>query len=218
MSEKNLSEMSLEELDTAEALHAAAKLLAADGWIVMRREDSRISLNYGYTAAKTAFVQEHTNTAKHISALLDCLTSKDTKEGYQMLLTLEAISDESNVLYPYTQQFADLRESKQYVIRVRGFRLLCKQAKWDTDGVLDKNIDRALAILHDPKPTAVRMALAALPDVLPYKPELWDTIQTAVQEIRYTQYKDSMQGLILKDMQRLFQKGETRLDGHDTDC
>lgn len=138
-----------------------------------------------------------------VHTLLSRLTSKYAKDGYQALLKLEAISDETGALYPYTQQFADLVANELYVMRVRGFPLFCKQARWDVDFNLDENIDHTLAILRDPKPTAVRMALAALLDVLPYKPELRETIINAAQSIRYAQYKDSMQGLIFKDVQRL---------------
>ena len=35
-----------------------------------------------------------------------------------------------------------------------------------------KNIDEALLILKDEKPTAVRQALAALAEIVTYKPEL----------------------------------------------
>lgn len=110
--------------------------------------------------------------AATVCALLKRLTPKGTKDGYQALLELEAISDSTGALYPYTQQFADMALSGLYAVRVRGFRLLCRQAKWDVDFKLAEYMDRALAILHDSRPTVVRMALAALLEVLHYKPEL----------------------------------------------
>lgn len=62
------------------------------------------------------------------------------------------------------------------MINIRGFRLFCKQAKWDVDYILDQNIDSALSILSDAKPTAVRQALAALKEVILYKPDLRDAV------------------------------------------
>lgn len=107
-----------------------------------------------------------------LDLLLPMLTAKDTKQGYGAFLELERLSEESDDLYAYTEQFADMVSDRAWAVRCRGFRLFCKQARWDDDGVLDRCLDRALVILEDEKPTAVRQALAALLDVMPYKQEL----------------------------------------------
>ena len=107
-----------------------------------------------------------------LELLLSKLTAKDTKQGYGAFLELEHLSEESDDLYPYTERFAEMVSDRAWAVRCRGFRLFCKQARWDDDGVLDRCLDRALVILEDEKPTAVRQALAALLDVVPYKQEL----------------------------------------------
>lgn len=61
----------------------------------------------------------------------------------------------------------------------------------------------ALVILNDEKPTAVRQALAALGDVVPYKMELWDMIRERARDIDCSRYPDTMQGLIAGDIQTL---------------
>lgn len=147
-----------------------------------------------------------------IQALFNRMGQKDSKDGYAALLELERISDESGALYPYTERFADMSESGLYVQRVRGFRLFCKQAKWDIDGKIKRLMPRCLSLLNDPKPTAVRMALAALTEMLPYKPELGETVTEAAKNIDVFSYKDSMQGLILKDIQRIIDRA-AELDG-----
>ena len=106
-------------------------------------------------------------------------------------------------MYPFTEQFTEMVADKAWAIRCRGFRLFCKQARWDEDGVIDRCLDRALVILEDEKPTAVRQALAALLDVVPYKRELWPAIRQRVEAMDLTRYKDSMSPLIEKDIQRL---------------
>ena len=136
-------------------------------------------------------------------SLLAVLTQKDTKQAYGTLLELERISEETNDLYPFTEQFTEMVADKAWAIRCRGFRLFCKQARWDEDGVIDRCLDRALVILEDEKPTAVRQALAALLDVVPYKRELWPAIRQRVEAMDLTRYKDSMSPLIEKDIQRL---------------
>lgn len=62
---------------------------------------------------------------------------------------------------------------RDWAIRCRGFRLLCKQTRWDENGTINGCLERALTILESEKPTAVRRALAALPEAVPYKRELW---------------------------------------------
>ena len=138
-----------------------------------------------------------------LELLLSMLTAKDTKQGYGAFLELEHLSEESDDLYPYTERFAEMVSDRAWAVRCRGFRLFCKQARWDDDGVLDRCLERALAILEDEKPTAVRQALAALLDVVPYKRELWPVIRRRVEAMDLTRYKDSMAPLIQKDIQTL---------------
>ena len=135
--------------------------------------------------------------------MLSVLTVKDTKQGYGAFLELERLSEESDDLYPYTERFADMVSDRAWAVRCRGFRLFCKQARWDGDGIIDRCLDRTLAILEDEKPTAVRQALAALGDVVPYKKELWTIIRERVEAVDLSRYKDSMAPLIEKDIRRL---------------
>ena len=121
-----------------------------------------------------------------LDLLLPMLTAKDTKQGYGAFLELERLSEESDDLYAYTEQFADMVSDRAWAVRCRGFRLFCKQARWDDDGVLDRCLDRALVILEDEKPTAVRQALAALLDVVPYKQEVWPVIRQRVEAMDTT--------------------------------
>ena len=67
----------------------------------------------------------------------------------------------------------------------------------------DETIVQVLTILQDEKPTAVRQALAALQEVVRYKPALWEPIGKAVGSVDVYRYKDSMRSLLEKDMQAL---------------
>lgn len=138
-----------------------------------------------------------------VEELLVLLMDKDTQQAYGALQALEQISEQSDILYSYTRQFAAMVKSEQYMLRVRGFRLFCKQARWDKENVIDETIVQALTILQDEKPTAVRQALAALQEVVRYKPELWEPIGKAVGSVDVYRYKDSMRSLLEKDMQAL---------------
>ena len=138
-----------------------------------------------------------------LDILMSILTAKDTKQAYGAFLELERLSEETDDLYPYTERFAEMVSDQAWTVRCRGFRLFCKQARWDDAGIIDRNLDRALVILEDKKPTAVRQALAALLDVTPYKRELWPAIRQRVEAIDLMHYKDSMAPLIEKDVQKL---------------
>ena len=138
-----------------------------------------------------------------LDILLSTLTAKDTKQAYGALLELERLSEESDDLYPYTERFADMVSDRAWAVRCRSFRLFCKQARWDEGGVSDRHMDRALAILEDEKPTAVRQALTALLDVVPYKRALWPAIRARVEAMDLSRCKDSMEPLIRKDIQTL---------------
>lgn len=138
-----------------------------------------------------------------LNDMLSMLEDKDNSTAFEALKKLEEISEDENILYPYIDKFIEMIQSDKYVIRVRGFRLFCKQAKWDVDGIINKNIKATLTILNDPKPTAVRQALSALKSVVPYKRELNNLIKEKILAIDYYQYKDTMHSLIAKDIKEL---------------
>ncbi|MBA4700557.1 MAG: hypothetical protein H2212_14130 [Ruminococcus sp.] len=135
--------------------------------------------------------------------MLATLEDKDTSKAFEVLKELEKMSDDVNALYPYIDKFIEMIHSEKYVIRVRGFRLFCKQAKWDVDGVIDRNLEDALNILNDKKPTAVRQALAALKELVLYKKELNKLVKERALAIDYYRYKDTMHSLISKDIEAL---------------
>lgn len=135
--------------------------------------------------------------------LLLTLTDKDTKNAFAALKDLEKLSEKSDILYPHIQEFAGMIKSDKYVLRVRGFCLLCKQARWDKDNFINRNLAKLLTILSDEKPTAVRQALAALEEVVVYKPELHCTLRKALLSMDYLKYSDSMYPLIEKDIKKL---------------
>lgn len=73
-----------------------------------------------------------------VEDLLQALDRKDNTEAYQALLSLERLSSDSNVLYPYTEKFAEMTESDRNVVRVRGVRLFCSQANGDSGSMIDR--------------------------------------------------------------------------------
>lgn len=125
--------------------------------------------------------------------------------AYQLLKQLEIESAESNQYYNYFDDFINLLDSKSSFVRVRGFRLACAQAKWDIENKIEKNIDKLLEQLDDPKPTAIRQYLTALHIISLYKPKLNEPIKNKLETMDLSKFKDSMLPLIKKDIDELYQ-------------
>lgn len=140
-----------------------------------------------------------------LEEMLAALEEKDTARAYAVLKELEALSERSDILCPYAGHFAEMACDSRYVMRVRGFRLLCRQCRWEQCEDFPRLLESAMGILQDEKPTAVRQALAALTEVAQLRPELREMIRRFVLQMDCRGYKDSVQGLILKDRERLLE-------------
>lgn len=135
--------------------------------------------------------------------IISGLKNSNSKEAYELLLELEKQAAESDILYGYFDDFVKLTNDESSYVRIRGFRLVCAQAQWDTENKLGKNINALLCMLSDVKPIAVRQCLAALHSVVLYKPELTNSIIEQLQRLDLSKYKDSMAPLIEKDIEEL---------------
>ncbi len=145
-----------------------------------------------------------------ISNKIELLYEGDTKEAYAILQELETLSEKEDLLYSYINEFISMLNSEKYIIRVRGFRLLCKQAKWDKDNKIDRAIEEILNAISDEKPTAVRQALQYLEYMVPYKKNLNERMKQKVLSIDCSLFKDTMQPLIEKDIQSLVRQIEAQ--------
>ncbi|HIX71086.1 MAG TPA: hypothetical protein IAA27_10200 [Candidatus Enterococcus stercoravium] len=143
---------------------------------------------------------------ENILELLTTLTGSDNRQAYAALQDLEAISRKSDQLLAKIPVFAEMVTSKRSFVRVRGFRLLCQQAKWDQEGELDCLLPVALVILADSKPTVLRQALAALHEVVKAKPQLRQLIVQQTAAIDCSKFnQETMAPLIEKDIAELQQ-------------
>ena len=145
-----------------------------------------------------------------INAIKDIIYDKETSAAYKRFQELERLSEESNSLYSYFDEFLPMLNHDKYAVRVRAVRLLCKQAKWDSENKIDNNIDQILLSLDDEKPTAVAQALQFFGhSLLPYKKELANKIKDALLGMDYARFKqETMRPLIEKEVQKLLQQIE----------
>lgn len=135
--------------------------------------------------------------------MLAQLQSKNSTEAYQFLQLLERESEESDSLYGSLDDFLILLKDKSSLVRTRGFRLICAQARWDRDGWIGAHLEELLSTLDVEKATAVRQDLAALHQVVRFLPELGPQIGKKLDGIDLSKEKESMVPLLQRDIQEL---------------
>ncbi len=140
-----------------------------------------------------------------IKEKLENLYNEDNNIAYKTLLELETITAESNELYNYFSEVLKMLSNSKTFVRVRGFRLICCLAKWDTENKINTNIDMILSELEDEKGTSVRQCLEKLSLILMYKIELTDIIENKIKNLDLSKYKESMQSLIKKDIESILE-------------
>ena len=131
------------------------------------------------------------------------LTDKDDNKAYARTKEIAAASELSPECYSTLESFASLLTDKKSYIRTRAFILCCSQARWDSEGKLKQLLPELLALFHDTKPTVVRQCLAASKEIAVFRPELGEAINSELNQIDTSRYKDSMANLIRADIEEL---------------
>ena len=134
--------------------------------------------------------------------LIDGLMNHDDKIAYEYLKVLEEKSVCSSEVYSFFDNFAEMLESENSYIRTRGFLLIAANTKWDVDNKIDEIIDKLLECISDEKPITARQCTKSLPAIAKNKPNLRNVIKEALSCADLSKYKENMQSLILKDIQK----------------
>ena len=137
------------------------------------------------------------NVEDNFSLLFD----KNNNTAYKALQMLQKECEESDKVYCYMDQLADMIDSDNSYIRTRGLTLIAYNAKWDKDNKIDEIIDAYLKHIEDVKPITARQCIKLLPMIAKNKPELKCDIVYALQKADVSIYADSMQSLVYKDIQ-----------------
>lgn len=136
------------------------------------------------------------------------LTSKDVKDAYAFTQQIVEESRASDAWYPCFDRFAELLQYKNSLARNRAIAILAANARWDREGKFNALLDEFLSHVTDVKPITARQCVAALPEVAEAKPELIPRIRAALEQADLSEYPDSMQPLILKDIVAALQRIE----------
>ena len=136
------------------------------------------------------------------NALIDALTSNDAKAAYALLQQLEEQSEHDAGLYPLLGDFLEMLQDESSLVRARGFRLVVAQARWDSGNVIDSQMEKLFALLHDPKGTTARQFLQFSSVLLEAKPYLFSQVEDALKAIDLTRYPEG-RPLLARDAQKL---------------
>lgn len=137
----------------------------------------------------------------NIAETFELLADKNNNIAYKALQALQKECEESDQVYSYMDQLADMMESDNSYIRTRGLTLIAYNARRDIDHKIDEIIDEYLKHIKDVKPITARQCIKLLPMIAKNKPELKDDIVSALQKADISIYADSMQSLVKKDIQ-----------------
>nr|WP_044040169.1 hypothetical protein [Clostridium bornimense] len=137
-----------------------------------------------------------------IQSLVNGLMSSDDKQAYQCLKQLEIESNDSDIVYKFFETFVKMLDNVNSYIRTRGIILIAANAKWDIDYKIDEIIDKYLKHIMDDKPITARQCIKSLPLMVKYKPDLKEDVISALYKANPQKYKESMQPLVVKDIQK----------------
>lgn len=134
-----------------------------------------------------------------VPELVASLRAPDSKAAYGALKELTALSDRSDQVYPYFDDFAAMLDDPSSYVRTRGLTLLARNARWDRAGKLEGVLDAYLAHVTDEKPITARQCIQQLRYILDARPQLAPRVRAALEGADFSAYPDSMAPLLLRD-------------------
>lgn len=134
--------------------------------------------------------------------LVEGLKNSDNEHAYSCLEQLEDESRRSAAVYSYFDAFAEMLEHPNSYIRARAIILIAANARWDARNRIDEVIDLYVKHVQDDSPITARQCIKALPSIVEYKPDLGAYVVNALYNADLMRYKESMQPLIARDIQK----------------
>ena len=145
-----------------------------------------------------------------IEAQIEELKNKDQKTAYQALKHLLAISETRAEVSYYFDRFVALLQDPQSYVRTRGLLLIGANARWVEEKTCAAALPFCLALIQDPKPITRRQCIQALPSLSASHPSLKPSILAALTNAQIQDVPETMQRLIVKDIQKTMQAIQTQ--------
>ena len=127
-----------------------------------------------------------------MNELICGIKNKNNKEAYEYVKEIIAQSADCNKYLNNIPDFLALLDDGNSYVRTRAFCLISAQAKWADNGELENAFSKMKKLLNDEKPTVVRQCLAALHEVLYYRPEMKEPVKEALKDIDLSIYDCSL--------------------------
>ncbi|MEA4934142.1 MAG: SufBD protein [Lawsonibacter sp.] len=148
----------------------------------------------------------------HIEDLVAQLTVKRPTDGCAAMKELQTIGETSDAVYSYMARLIGMLDSDNSYVRTRGLLLIVANARWDTDSLIDENINQILSHITDPKPITARQFIQSLPALATAKPNLRADILAALRKTNTLRYPLSMRPLVDGDISKailIINRGES---------
>lgn len=150
-----------------------------------------------------------------VNDMIKALFCHDSNYAYMILKDLIELSNKSDEVYKYFDEFATMLDNTSSYVRTRGIALISANAKWDKDNKIDGIIDKYLSHVLDVKPVTSRQCVKAIPQIVKYKPELSIIIVNFLVNVNLSRYKDSMRPLIYKDIENALKEINEMRESHE---
>jgi hypothetical protein len=129
------------------------------------------------------------STAEQVNALCDCLASPQARTKYGSAKMLRRLSEQDpGLLYPRFDFFARLLEGEIRLLRWDSSRILGNLARADSEGRIEKLLDRYLAPIAGRELIAAANAIQGAADIALAKPHLADRIAAEILKVRRARY------------------------------
>ncbi|MGG5372608.1 hypothetical protein [Enterococcus sp. AZ196] len=135
--------------------------------------------------------------------ILALLTAKDTKEALAAFKELEANCLAEPIYADTLERFLPALTAENSCGRGRAFKFFAINARWDSQAVIEKHLTDILGILDDSKAPTLRQCIPYLTYLAEAKPELIPIICEKLDSLALDQYKESMQSLIRRDIEKV---------------
>jgi hypothetical protein len=144
--------------------------------------------------------QAKTLTSDDIKFLVETLSEKDDKLRHNAFLLLQAHSKEGPSVYPYWEVLEKKLDSDNSYQRSLGVMLIAENVRWDSEGKFGKVFGKYMACCGDEKFITARQTIQGLGTIMQSTDKHNDSIQAALANLQFSQYKDNQQKLLKKDV------------------
>ena len=129
------------------------------------------------------------STVEQVNTLCDGLASPEARTKYGSAKQLRRLSEQDpDLLYPRFDFFAQLMSGEARILRWDSSRILAHLARVDSEGRIDKLLDRFLAPIAGHEMIGAANAIQGAADIALAKPHLADRIAREIVRVRHAHY------------------------------